>query len=229
MIIAIDGSIATGKSTIAKRLAREIGYIYFDTGAMYRCTTYALIKKKVDIDDPAQLEQFLKTFDFQIKVKQGERYYFVEGEDVTLKIRGEAVTSQVSKVSALPAVREKLVQLQREFAVGVNAVFEGRDIGTVVFPNAQLKIFLTGKPEVRAKRRFEELRAKFPEETKELTLEKVLSDINQRDEYDTHRQISPLKQAENAFVLDTTDLTVDEIILKILEYKDTMKTRMKQA
>ena len=228
MIITIDGSIATGKSTIAKRLAKEIGYIYFDTGAMYRCLTYAVLKHKVDYENPELLAEFLKKFEFEIKVKHGERYYFVEGEDVTLKIRGAAVTSSVSKVSAIPAVREKLVQLQREFAIGVNAVFEGRDIGTVVFPNAQLKIFLTGRPEVRAKRRFEELRAKFPEETKELTMEKVMADLHERDEYDTQRQISPLKQAEDAYVIDTSDLTLDEIILKILESKDTLKTRLKQ-
>lgn len=228
MIIAIDGPIATGKSTIAKRLAKEIGYIYFDTGAMYRCVTYALIKHKIDMDSPVILEEFLKTFEFQIKIRHGDRYYFVEGEDVTLKIRGDEVTSRVSKVSAMPVVREKLVQLQREFAVGVNAVFEGRDIGTVVFPNAQLKVFLTGRSDVRAKRRFEESRAKFPEDTKNLTLEKVLSDINERDEYDTHRQLSPLRQADDAFVVDTSDLTIDEIIQKILEHKDTMKTRLKK-
>lgn len=227
MIITIDGPIATGKSTIAKRLAREIGYIYFDTGAMYRCVAYSISKKQVDADDPAALAQFLENFEFEIKIKHGERYYFVEGEDVTLKIRGEEVTSRVSKISAIPAVREKLVKLQRDFAVGVNAVFEGRDMGSVVFPSAQLKIFLTGRPEVRAERRFKELRAKFPEETKDLTVEKVLADINQRDEYDSHRQISPLKQPEDACVVDTSTLTLDEIIMKILEFKDTLKTRAK--
>ena len=129
MIITIDGPIATGKSTIAKRLANEIGYIYFDTGAMYRCLTYGMIKNKVNSDDPQALAQFLKDFVFEIKIKRGDRLYFVEGEDVTLKIRGSEVTSHVSKISAIPAVREKLVALQREWAVGVNAVFEGRDMG----------------------------------------------------------------------------------------------------
>jgi CMP/dCMP kinase len=227
MIITIDGPIATGKSTIAKRLAREIGYIYFDTGAMYRCVTYALIQKQINIDDSEKLNEFLKTFEFEIKIKHGDRYYFVEGEDVSLKIRGEEVTSHVSKISAIAAVREKLVNLQRELSVGVNAVFEGRDMGTVAFPKAQLKIFLTGRPEIRAERRFKELRVKFPEETKGLTVEKVLSDINQRDEYDMHRETSPLKQAEDALVIDTTKLTLDEIILQILEFKDMMKTRLK--
>lgn len=229
MIITIDGPIATGKSTIAKRLAREIGYIYFDTGAMYRCITYGILKQKVDINDPAALASFLKNFKFEIKIKHGDRFYFVDGEDVTLNIRGEEVTSNVSKVSALAAVREKLVTLQRELSVGVNAVFEGRDMGTVVFPNAQLKIFLIGRPEVRAARRFTELREKFPEETKNLTLEKVLEDINARDSYDSSRENSPLKQAADACVVDTSDLTLDEIILKILEFKDTIRTRLKPS
>lgn len=229
MIITIDGPIATGKSTIAKRLAQEIGYIYFDTGAMYRCLTYAIIKHNVNIDNPDELAEFLKNFTFEIKIKHGDRHYVVENEDITLKIRGDEVTSGVSKVSAFSAVREKLVNLQRELAIGVNAVFEGRDMGTVVFPNAQLKIFLTGRPEVRAQRRYNELRAKFPEETKQLTMEKVLEDINKRDDYDSHREVSPLRQAEDAFVIDTSDFTTDEIVLKILEFKDSMKTRQKPS
>lgn len=228
MIITIDGPIATGKSTIAKRLAHEIGYIFFDTGAMYRCLTYAVLRHHINVDDSNALNGFLKDFTFEVKIKHGERFYFVEDEDVTLKIRGEEVTSNVSKISAIPAVREKLVSLQREMAIGVNAVFEGRDMGTVVFPNAELKIFLTGRPEVRAARRFEELRTKFPNETQSLTLEKVLEDITARDTYDTEREISPLRQAPDACVVDTSDLTIDEIIMKILEFKDTMKTRLKK-
>ena len=229
MIITIDGPIATGKSSIAKRLAHEIGFIYFDTGAMYRCLTYGTIKKKVDIDDPKALEEFLKNFTFEIKIKHADRFYFVDGEDVTLKIRGSEVTSAVSKVSAVPAVREKLVALQREWAVGVNAVFEGRDMGSIVFPSAQMKIFLIGRPEVRAARRFAELRTKFPEETKDLTVQKVLEEIDARDTYDTQREVSPLKQADDAYVVDTSDLSINEIIIKILEYKDSIRTRLKNA
>lgn len=227
MIITIDGPIATGKSTLAKALAREIGFIYFDTGAMYRCVTYGIQKNKIDINNPEQLANFLKDLKFEIKIKHSERRYFVEGEDVTDKIRLDEVTSFVSRVSAIPMVRDKLVALQREHSVGVNAVFEGRDMGTVVFPEAQVKIFLTGRPEVRAKRRFDELKAKFPEECKDLTLEKALEDLNRRDTLDMSRDISPLKQAPDALVIDTSDLTIEEIIFKILEFKDTMKTRMK--
>jgi CMP/dCMP kinase len=227
MIITIDGPIATGKSTLAKTLAHEIGFIYFDTGAMYRCVAYGILKNKININDPAQLKEFLNLFKFDIKIKHGERRYFVDEVDVTDKIRLREVTSAVSQSSAKPEVREKLVALQRQFAVGVNAVFEGRDMGTVVFPDAQVKIFLTGRPEVRAKRRFDELKLKYPEETKDLTLEQALEDLNQRDSYDTSREISPLKQASDALVIDTSDLTIEEIIFKILEFKDSMKTRMK--
>lgn len=226
MIITIDGSVGTGKSSIAKALSAEIGYIYFDTGAMYRCVTYGLIKHNVNLDDLNQIEEYLRDFQFDVKIKHGERRYFVENEDVTEKIRKDEVTSKVSKTSAIKIVREKLLIIQREWANGVNAIFEGRDMGTVVFPQAEVKIFLIGRPEVRAKRRFDELRAKFPDDFKNLTLEKVLEDINRRDDYDTTRELSPLKQAEDALVIDTSDLTIDEIVFKILEFKDTRKTRI---
>ena len=227
MIITIDGPIATGKSSIAKKLAHEIGFIYVDTGAMYRCLSYAILKHHVNIDDPVALNEFLKSFVFEARIHHDERSYFVDHEDVTLKIRGPEVTSSVSRIAAIPAVREKLVAMQREFAVGINAVFEGRDIGTVVFPNAQLKIFLTGRLNVRAVRRFEELRKKFPSDTSDLTLEKVSADITARDAYDMTRETSPLRQAADAFVVDTSDLTIEEIIIKILEYKDTLKAKKK--
>jgi cytidylate kinase len=229
MIITIDGPIATGKSTIAKKLAAAIGYIYFDTGAMYRCCTYGVIKNHVNIDNPEELQRFLDQFDFDIKVKFGDKRYFVNGEDATNAIRLDEVTSQVSRVSANRAVREKMMQLQRDHAQGVNAVFEGRDMGTVVFPDAQLKIFLTGRNEVRAKRRFDEMKSKFPEESKELTEEKVLQDLLARDEYDTNREISPLRKAPDACEVDTSDMTLDEIVYKILEFKDTRKLRAQQS
>jgi CMP/dCMP kinase len=229
MIITIDGPIATGKSTIAKKLAEEIGYIYFDTGAMYRCLTYGIIKKNVNFNEPEQLATYLKDFLCDIRIKRGDRHYYFEGEEISSKIRLEEVTKLVSQVSALKAVREKLVALQRELSVGVNAVFEGRDMGTVVFPAAQLKIFLTGRPEVRAKRRFDELKSKFPNETADLTLEKTLEQINQRDNWDMNREVSPLKKADDALEVDTSDLSIDEIVMKILEYKDTIKTRIKST
>lgn len=225
MIITIDGQIATGKSTVAKKLAHELGYIYFDTGAMYRCITYLAIKKKINVDSPEDIEALLKDFNFDIKVKLGERRYLVNKEDVTQQIRGEEVTSQVSKVAAIPRVREKMVAMQRQFGVGVNAVFEGRDMGSVVFPHADMKIFLVGKPEQRAQRRFDELKEKFPVESEHLTLEKVLEDINARDTYDMSRATSPLKKADDALEVDTTNLNADEVVMSILELKDTRKSR----
>jgi cytidylate kinase len=227
MIITIDGPVATGKSTIAKKLASEIGYIYFDTGAMYRSVTYAALKNNVNVDNPEDLRQFLDTFQFEQKIKRGERSYFVYGQDVSNEIRLSEVTSNVSRISACPLVREKMVALQKQMAHGVNAVFEGRDMGTVVFPDAQVKIFLTGRPEVRAKRRFDELKAKFPQAYENLTLGQALDDVNKRDELDTNREVSPLKQAPDALVIDTSDLSIDEIIMKILEFKDSWKNRQK--
>jgi cytidylate kinase len=217
MIITIDGPIATGKSTIAKKLAEKLGFIHFDTGAMYRSLTYALIKNGINYEDPKELEKFFEAYTFDIKVIDGEKHYFVGQEDVTAQIRKPEVTALVSQVAAIGTVRHKLVAIQRAWGdSGVNAVFEGRDIGTVVFPNAQLKIFLTGSTQVRATRRYEELRAKFPEETKELTLEKTIEDINRRDLYDTTREISPLRQAEDAHEVDTSNLSIDQVVDRII-------------
>ena len=222
MIIAIDGPIATGKSTIAKTLAREIGYIYFDTGAMYRCLTYGIMKYKIDYKNPDALDKYLNDFHFDIKIKQGEKHYIVDNEDVSDKIRQTDVTAMVSEISAIKKVREKLVALQRKHAVGLNVVIEGRDIGTVVFPNADIKIFLTGRADVRAKRRYDELRTKYPNETSKLTLKQILDDITKRDYDDMHREISPLRQADDAYVIDTSDLSIPDIVTKILEYKDSL-------
>lgn len=221
MIITVDGPVATGKSTIAKKLAYELGFIYFDTGAMYRSVAYGLLKENVNLDDDDAINKYLLRFDFNIKVKHGQRYYYVDGEDVTDLIRGPEVTSIVSKVSALESVRNKLVAIQRDFAQGVNAVFEGRDIGSVVFPNAEIKIFLGGNTKIRAERRYNELKEKYPLKYKDLTLEKTIEEISKRDEYDSNRQLSPLIQAADAYFIDTSDLTAEEVVIKILEYKDT--------
>lgn len=229
MIITIDGPIATGKSTIARKLASEIGYIFFDTGAMYRSLTYALMKNQVSLDDQEAIKKYLADFKFDIKIKHGERHYFLDKEDITEAIRFPDVTANVSKVSALPYVREKLVELQRDLAKGVNAVFEGRDMGTIVFPDADFKIFLVGRPEVRANRRYQELIEKFPEEMKGVSIDQCLADINARDQYDMTRETSPLKKANDAFEIDTSDLSPDEVVFKILEIKDTRKTSLRHS
>lgn len=227
MIITIDGPVATGKSTIARKLAESLGYIYFDTGAMYRAITYALLRNGIEISNQEGLKKYLEKFSFDIKVKNREKRYFVDGEDITEKIRGQEVTSKVSEVSAHPLVRQKLVALQREEAEGVNAVFEGRDMGTVVFPNANIKVFLTGRPEVRARRRYEETVNRFPDLVDTLSLQNVLDDIVKRDQYDTSRTESPLKKADDAYLIDTSDFSPDEIVFKILEYKDSKKAHKK--
>ncbi len=220
MIITIDGPIATGKSSIAKKLAERLGFIHFDTGAMYRCLTYALLKQNVNYHELSDLQKFLDHFNFDIQLENGEKRYLVDKEDVTYHIRGQQVTEKVSEVSAIKEVRIKLVTLQQKWAQNVDAVFEGRDLGTDVFPNADLKIFLTGQTEIRAKRRFDELRAKFPKETEALSLEQTIEDINRRDIYDSTRKISPLRQAEDAFVVDTTELSIDQIVEKIILLKE---------
>lgn len=215
MIITIDGPVATGKSTIAKTLARELGFIHFDTGAMYRCLTREIMARGISLDDSSVIEAFLDQFQFDIKLINGDQHYFVGNEDITDVIRSPGVTKRVSEVSALREVREKLVDIQRSLAHGVDAVFEGRDMGTVVFPQAEVKVFLTGRPEVRAKRRLDELRIKFPEDATHFTIDQMLKDIEERDAYDTNRSISPLQKAEDAYVIDTSELTVQEIIQKI--------------
>ncbi len=227
MIITIDGPVATGKSTIARKLAEALGYIYFDTGAMYRALTYAIVKSQVDINDPEALQKFLDTCDFDLRIHRVGRRYVVNGEDVTEYIRSRDVTSHVSQISAIAAVRDKLVAVQRQSAQGVNAVFEGRDMGTTVFPDADLKIFLTGRIEVRAQRRLLEIQQERPKEAEGLTLEQVVEETTERDRLDSTREVSPLKKAKDAFVVDTSDLNVEEVVFQIFECKDQSKAKKK--
>lgn len=225
MIITIDGPVATGKSTVAQKLADFLGYFYFDTGAMYRAFTYLVVNEKIPLDDEEALKEALNTFNFRIKVRRKRRFYYIGSEDVTKIIRTPEVTKKVSEVSAIPFVREKLVEIQRKLSEGVNAVFEGRDMGSHVFPDAHLKIFLTGKSKERAKRRLDELQAKMPDLAKDFNLDKMVADIEERDRYDSSRSYSPLVKADDAFEIDTTDLTIDEVVSQILECKDALKLR----
>lgn len=225
MIITIDGPVATGKSTIAKRLAESLGFIYFDTGAMYRALTYQVLQEQIDVEDLQAVDQFLQEVELDIRIHRNGKSYHVNGADVTQEIRSLAVTSAVSKVAAIASVRNKLMEIQRELSKGVNAVFEGRDMGTVVFPNAHLKIFLEGRLEIRAKRRLLELKRERPEEAKELSLEQVMKAIDERDEYDSKRAVAPLRKAEDAFSVDTSDMTIDEIVFYIFECKDRVKQK----
>lgn len=223
MIVTIDGPAGTGKSTVAKLVAERLGLPYFDTGAMYRSFAYLLLEHKIALTELERIGDLLRDFCFEIRTEEGQKRYFANGCDVTEVIRTQPVTKMASQVAALPAVRQELWKIQRAFAEEKGGVFEGRDLGTVVFPEASLKIFLTARPEVRAQRRFEELLRKNPEEAKTLDREKMQQELQKRDEFDSSREIAPLKCPEGAYVVDTSDLTIEEVVERIIQYKKKKK------
>ena len=212
MIITIDGPAGTGKTTIAEKIAGKLDYRYFDTGAMYRAVTYLIINDKINLGNESELETLLKQFQFDIRKDEGNKRYFVEDQDVTTVIRSREVTQHVSEVSAKPIIRAALVEIQRRFGKKGDTVFEGRDMGTVVFPEAELKIFLTARPAVRAERRYLELKDSITQSTQE----DVLQELLKRDHFDSTREVSPLKQAEDAHLIDTSDLTIEQVVDRIL-------------
>ncbi len=228
MIITIDGPSGSGKSTVAKLLAKKLNFVFFDTGAMYRAVTYVILKNKCDFSDEKTIKSLLKDLKYEIKTDgDGDKTYIVNGEDVTLKIRSHEVTNAVSEISKKEYIRFAVVKMQRSFATH-NAVFEGRDMGTVVFPYADVKFFLTASPDIRADRRYSELLEKFPELASSYDYNKILEDIKKRDETDTNREISPLKKAEDAFEIDTSNLNVEEVVNKLYKIiKDYQKKREK--
>lgn len=217
MIITIDGPSGTGKTTVARNVARRLGFVYFDTGAMYRAFTWLLIERKIDINDPEAIHKCLEEFDYKIEDVNREKHYFVGSFDVTSAIRSDAVTQFVSPVSALREVRTYLLDLQLRFALSQDAVFEGRDLGTVVFPNAELKIFLTADPHVRAERRLKEVLSKNPDQGKGLSHAQMLADIIRRDEHDSNREVAPLRCPADAFQIDTTNLSIDQVVEQIVK------------
>lgn len=212
MIITIDGPSGTGKSSVATRLAKRLGFSCFDTGAMYRAFTVYILDSEIELHDKEPLKKKLEGFQFRIEESGGCKRYFIGKQDVTEEIRTPRVTANVSRVAAIKEVRERLVDFQKQFATQCNAVFEGRDMGTVVFPHADLKIFLTASPEARADRRFLEWEAKGKLEH---TKEEVLKQILERDHMDSSRPISPLKKAEDGIEIDTTHLTLDEVVNRV--------------
>ncbi len=222
IIIAIDGYSACGKSTSAKMVASEIGYSYLDTGAMYRAVTLYFINNHIRLTNPKEVEQALNnidvSFQFNTKTKQSET--FLNGLNVEKKIRQMEVTQKVSPVSALPPVREKLVSEQQRLGKEKKIVMDGRDIGTNVFPEAELKVFMTADLNVRAQRRQEELIAKG----QTLGLEKIIANLEERDRIDTTRTESPLRKADDAHLLDTTNLTIDSQVQYIIAlYNEIVK------
>jgi cytidylate kinase len=227
MLITIDGPAGTGKSTTARKLAERLCFAFFDTGAMYRSFTWYVIQKKIDPNDDEKIQELLDSFSFDTKIdKDNTKHYFVNQAEITEDIRSPEVSQLVSEISAKQKVRDSLVSNQRKFALHKNAVFEGRDMGTVVFPRADIKIFLTAKEEVRAERRCKELQEKFPE--KQFTTQRILEEIRARDTYDSSRKISPLCSAEDAFIIDTTELTPHQLVEKILKIQKTKFSKKKR-
>lgn len=211
--VAIDGPSGAGKSTIAKAAAKQLGLIYVDTGALYRTVGYYMVQNSVDLSKEEQVAAALSgvqiTFDYD---EQGAQRVFLNGEDVSDKIRTPEMSMTASKVSALGCVRAFLLDLQRNTARKQSVIMDGRDIGTVVIPQADVKIFLTASPEVRAERRYKELLGKG----EPVTYEEVLADVIQRDSNDSHREIAPLKQAQDAILLDTSGFTLEQSIAEVI-------------
>ncbi len=204
--IAIDGPSGAGKSTLAKRLARELGFLYVDTGAIYRTVGLAALRQGVAPGDEAGVLPLLPTLVITTAyAPDGLQHMYLSGEDVTEAIRQHAVSDAASQVSAIPGVRDFLLEMQRRFALENNVIMDGRDIGTVVLPEAALKVFLTAQPEVRARRRYEELLARG----QQAEYDTVLQDVRDRDWRDSHRAVAPLKQAQDAVVVDTTGLDLE--------------------
>jgi len=215
MNIAIDGPAGAGKSTIAKILAEKLGMNYIDTGAMYRAITLKAIENNIDFNDVSSLINLVNNTD--IKISNGRIY--LDSKDVTDKIRTPLVSQKVSKIAAISEIREKMICLQRELAENGNVIMDGRDIGTVVLPNASLKFFITATVEERAKRRFLELKAKGYN----VNYDNIKKEILSRDEQDMKRKISPLKLAEDAIVIDTSNKEIEEIIQEILQQHITRR------
>lgn len=208
-IVAIDGPAGSGKGTITQLVGKKLGLINIDTGATFRCVALQMLQEGIKIDDEKRIEEMLETIEI---IREEEGGFFLQGKEVTNRIRENDVNEFVSPVSKIPIVREKMLKIQRKMAEGKNVIMEGRDIGTVVFPNADVKIYLDASPEERAKRRTKQNKEKgIPS-----TYEEVLASIMERDKRDLTREIAPLKQAEDAIYLDSTNLTIEEVVEKII-------------
>ena len=204
LIVAIDGPAGSGKSTIAKLLAKKYNLTYIDTGAMYRMITLYLLENNIDISDLKEIERVLNTVNLDM---QGDKFY-LDNVDVSTKIREKRINDNVSKVASIKIVRSNLVDLQRKISNNKDVILDGRDVGTVIFPNAQVKIFLIASPEERARRRYNE----FLEKKTEITYDEVLKSIKERDHIDSTRDESPFVKADDAIELDSTNLTIEDVV-----------------
>ncbi|MBQ4536356.1 MAG: (d)CMP kinase [Lachnospiraceae bacterium] len=211
--VAIDGPAGAGKSTIAKAVAKKLGLIYVDTGAMYRAMALFMLREGVDPQDAESISEKCKEADITIIYENGEQVVLLNGENVNAYLRTEEVGNMASVTSVQPAVRVKLVELQQALAKKSDCIMDGRDIGTCVLPNAQAKIYLTASSKVRAKRRFDELTAKG----ESCDIEKIQRDIEERDYRDMNREHSPLKQAEDAVLVDSSDMSIEEVVATIID------------
>jgi len=214
--IAIDGPAGAGKSSIAKALSKKLGFVYIDTGAMYRAVALFFLENGIKDSSDNEIDNLLDKLDINIKYTDGEQRVFLNNVDVSDKLRQEEIGKLASRFSAVKSVRKKLVALQRKLAKKENVIMDGRDIGTVVLPNADLKIYLSAGSKVRAKRRYLELIEKGFDSAA-LDEKAIENEIIKRDEADMNREISPLKKAEDAYCLDTSDMTFDEVVSKILD------------
>lgn len=213
LIVAIDGPAGAGKSTVAKRLAKELGYTYMDTGAMYRAFAWKVMQEGIDLSDEKKLERVLQDTSIELLEQDGRSSVLLNGVDVTDRIRTPELSQLASRVSTSKIVRERMVELQRDMGSHGGVVAEGRDIGTVVFPNAEVKVFLDASSGERARRRFEELRS----QGREVTVEETLEEMEQRDRRDRERDVAPLRKAEDAVVIDSTQAGVDGVVGRIMQ------------
>ena len=215
MVITIDGPAGVGKTTTAKRLASKLGYQYLDTGAMYRAVTYFLRQNSVDISSEVHVKKMLDILNLELDfTSEDEIKLLLDNVDISTLIRSKEITGAVSEVSAIKAVRKKMVKIQKDTAKDGNFVVEGRDIGTVVFPDAKYKFFLTADYDVRAQRRLED----FKRVNEELNVNKIKQDLTDRDQYDSSRKLSPLKKAKDAIVIDTSTCTIDDQVNQIFKH-----------
>jgi cytidylate kinase len=223
LIIAIDGPSGAGKSTLAKRLAKELGFIYVDTGAMYRALALKVLREGVDLADDASMARLIGSTTIDLRQVDGALQVLLDGADVAAEIRTPQVSQMASKASALAVVRARLLELQRDMAWRGNIVAEGRDIGTVVFPQAEVKIFLQASAAERARRRFAELQGAG----QSVDLTKTLREIEERDKRDSERDLAPLRQADDALMFDSSGMDADQVTARVLAHICTKQEKIK--